>query len=78
MIGWPKLGASASFVLRGIIVSNTRSPSRFRTSLTTSFDNLVRESNIVISTPKISSRGFTPASRSCVSTRFIIEMPSRA
>jgi hypothetical protein len=38
----------------------------------------VRASNIVITTPKISSREFTPAARSCVSTRFIIEMPSRA
>jgi hypothetical protein len=32
----------------------------------------------LITTPKISNLGFTPASRNCVSTRFIIEMPSSA
>ena len=64
MIGFPKLGASASRVVRGITVSKTACLKCSRTSATTCCDRRVRPSNMVITTPSRLSDGLIPLSRS--------------
>ena len=67
------MGASESRTFLGITDLNTRPPKCCLTSSATSFDRRVRLSNMVSTTPKISSPGFSILAtrlsvfRSCVS-----------
>ena len=57
--GIPWLGASPSRTLRGMTVRNTFSLKNSRTSVATCWPRFVRSSNIVSSTPSISSSGLS-------------------